>query len=65
MKEMKAVDVSRAVDGQLAADGNIIIRSVSTDSEVLSLGAFLLPSGANASTDTAISGRHWTRELSL
>ena len=42
MKEMKAVDVSRAVDGQLAADGNIIIRSVSTDSRIIEPGCLFV-----------------------
>jgi UDP-N-acetylmuramoyl-tripeptide--D-alanyl-D-alanine ligase len=42
MKEMIASDVSRAVDGQLAADGNIIIRSVSTDSRSLEPGCLFV-----------------------
>lgn len=42
MKEMKAIDVSRAVDGQLAADGNIIIRSVSTDSRSIEPGCLFV-----------------------
>ena len=41
-EEMIASDVSRAVDGQLAADGNIIIRSVSTDSRSLEPGCLFV-----------------------
>jgi len=42
MKEMKAAGVCRAVDGQLAADGNIIIRSVSTDSRTIEPGSLFV-----------------------
>mgnify|MGYP000907684964 CR=1 FL=1 len=42
MKEMRALDVSRAVDGQLAADGNIMIRSVSTDTRSLEPGCLFV-----------------------
>ncbi|NLU31760.1 MAG: UDP-N-acetylmuramoyl-tripeptide--D-alanyl-D-alanine ligase [Clostridiaceae bacterium] len=42
MKEMKAADVSRAVDGHLVADGNIMVRSVSTDSRTLEPGCLFV-----------------------
>lgn len=42
MKEMLAAEVSRAVDGQLSADGNIIIRSVSTDTRSLEPGSLFV-----------------------
>lgn len=42
MKEMRAAEVCRAVDGQLSADGNIIIRSVSTDSRAIKPGSLFV-----------------------
>lgn len=42
MKPMNAAEVSQAVDGQLAADGNIIIRSVSTDTRSLEPGCLFV-----------------------
>jgi len=42
MKEMRAAEVARAVNGQLAADGNIMIRSVSTDTRSLEPGCLFI-----------------------
>lgn len=42
MKEMNAVSIAQAVDGQIEADGNIMINSVSTDTRTLNSGSLFV-----------------------
>lgn len=42
MKEMDAFSIAQAVDGQLAADGNIMVNSVSADTRTISPGSLFV-----------------------